>query len=288
MAGPIELAAVFDRAAGDRLLGAERLVLALPQLFRGLLQDCDLAYKVSTRFFAVVARLDSRGYGEEARARLAFWTARAGGVAFSLTGMSPHERTVFDAHLAQCDVHVKEVAPQVLFEAVTRVVAEAGAPADRKHLAYPRPTLSVDAGGPGWEGVGYDLALHALFIPGVLAPPVGDEIAVSVRLPRQEQPLEARARVSQVRTQQEAGPGAPAGFTLLLAAPSPELETALHEQAKEAPARRAAPRYPLKAPVRVTPGAPLGRIASARVPGPPVPAGAAARPPAPGQAPAEG
>ncbi|HEY6106301.1 MAG TPA: hypothetical protein VIV59_09990 [Anaeromyxobacteraceae bacterium] len=111
MAGSIELAAVFDRAAGDRLLAAERLVLSLPQLFRGLLLDCDLAYKVSTRFFVVVARLSPHGYGQEARARLAFWTARAGGLVSSVTAMSPAERRVFEAHLTQCDVRLKEVAP---------------------------------------------------------------------------------------------------------------------------------------------------------------------------------
>ena len=79
MAGTIELAAVFDRAAGDRLLAAEALVLSLPQLFRGLLVDCDLACKASTRLLVAVARLSSTGLGHEARARHAFWTARAGG-----------------------------------------------------------------------------------------------------------------------------------------------------------------------------------------------------------------
>jgi len=33
----MELAAVFDRAVGERLLTAERLVLSFPQLFKGLL-----------------------------------------------------------------------------------------------------------------------------------------------------------------------------------------------------------------------------------------------------------
>jgi uncharacterized protein (TIGR02266 family) len=280
MAGSIELAAVFDRAVGDRLLAAEALVLSLPQLFRGLLLDCDLACKASTRFFVAVARLSSQGAGHEARARHAFWTARAGGLTSALGAMSPRERTVFDAHLAQCELSVKAVAPQELFEAVSRVVTEAGAPADRTVVSYPRPTLAMDAGGPGWEGVAFDREQHTLFIPGALAPPVGDEFAVAVRLPRQDKPLEARARVAQVRAPAQAGPGVPAGFTLALLAPPPELEQALHLHAKPGLAQRAAPRYPVKAPVKVT-GAPLGKIAPARVPGPPVAGGAVARAAAP-------
>ncbi|HEY6106300.1 MAG TPA: hypothetical protein VIV59_09985, partial [Anaeromyxobacteraceae bacterium] len=122
----------------------------------------------------------------------------------------------------------------MLFEAVSRVITEAGAPADRKRDSYPRPTLSMDAGGPGWEGVGYDRALHALFIPGAVAPPVGDEMTVSVRVSGREKPLEARARVSQVRSPDQASPGAPAGFTLALIGPPPEMELALHEQARAA------------------------------------------------------
>ena len=282
MAGTIELAAVFDRAVGDRLLGAERLVLALPQLLRGLLLDCDLHYRSSSRSLAVVARLASRGYGQEARARLAFWTARAGGLASSLGAMTPAERRVFEAHLSRCDVRQKEVLAQDLFEAMGKVVAAAGGAADRKRDAYPRPTLCMDAGGPGWEGVRYDREQHALFIPGALAPPVGDDLAVSVRFAGRDKPLEARARVAQLRAPGEAAAGAPAGFTLLLVAPSPELELALHEQARPAEAQRAAPRYPVKAPVTVTPAV-IGRLAPVRAPGPP--ASGAATTPVPGKAP---
>lgn len=272
MAGSIELAAVFDRAAGDRLLAAERLVFSFPQLFRGLLLDCDLAYKSSTRFLAVVARLSPYGYGSEVNSRLAFWTARAGGLASSITAMSGRVRAIFEAHLAQCDVKRTGVAQQELLEAVSQLVTGAGAPADRTLVSSPLPALAMDAGGPGWEGVAYDQARHALFIPGALAPPVGDEVAVSVRLPGQEKPLEARAQVSQARLKEEAGPGTPAGYTLALVSPPPELELALQRQAKASPARRAAPRYPVKAPVKVTPAAAPARAAAVgRAPGQPGP-----------------
>ncbi len=289
MTGSIELAAVFDRAAGERLLAAERLVLSFPHLFRGLLLDCDLAYTSSTRFLAAVARLSPYGFGSEVSSRLAFWTARAGGLASSITAMSGRVRAIFEAHLAQCEVKRTGVAPPELLEAVRQVVTGAGAPEDRALVSDPLPVLAMDAGGPGWEGVAYDQARQALFIPGALAPPVGDEVAVSVRLPGREKPLEILARVSQARLKEEAGPGAPAGFTLELVSPPSGLELAFQRHARVGPARRAAPRYPVKAPVKVTPAAAPARAApEGRVPGRPVPgeAGAGLPGPAPGPAPA--
>ncbi len=254
MAAWVELAVAFERAVGERLLSAERLVLALPQLFRGLLIECDLAYRNSSRFFVAVARLSSRGYGPEALARMQFWCARSGGVVSSLAAMNEQERSVFDARVERCDVKVRGVAPQVLFEAIGRMVTDAGAPADRPRLAYPRPTLAMDAGGPGWEGVLYDAPQHALFIPGNIAPPVGDDVALALRVAGIDRPIEVKARVSEVRSAGTSGPGAPAGFTLLLQAAPPTLEAALartRPAAPEAEAKRAAPRYAVKAPVKV-------------------------------------
>ena len=45
----VEHVAVFDRAVGDRLVAAERLVMAWPDLFHGELDSCDLAYLPETR-----------------------------------------------------------------------------------------------------------------------------------------------------------------------------------------------------------------------------------------------
>ena len=142
MSASIELAAAFDRAFGDRLLKAERLVLSLPQLFPGLLLGCDLGYRASSRFFVAVARLAPRGDPTEAQARLAFWTARAGGLASSLTAMSERERALFDAGFEQCDSKARGVGPQLLSEAVGRMATRAGAPADRK-LAEPIQARSM-------------------------------------------------------------------------------------------------------------------------------------------------
>jgi CheY-like chemotaxis protein len=240
---------------GERLLSAERLILSLPQLFRGLLADCDLVYRTSTGFLAVVARLAAGDQGPAARARLHFWCARAGGITTDLSTLGEDERSVFAARLERCDLKLLGVAPQELFEALDGVVTGAGAPADRVRLTYPRPTLSMDVGGQGWQGVVYHRSRQALFIPGNIAPPVGDELALALRVPGADRPMEARARVSEVRTPEEFVPGAPAGFTLLLQSPAPALAAALERVQGADPQAdvkmRTAPRYSLNAPVKV-------------------------------------
>ncbi len=275
MPGSIELAAVFDRAVGDRLRDAERLVLSLPQLFRGLLLHVDLGYRRASRFFVVVLHLSSKGYGSDARIRLQFWCARAGGLATSLAAMSARDRAAFEARLEQCDVKAREVAPQTLFDALDRVLVDAGASADRKRESYPRPTLAMDVGGPGWEGVTWDPSVHALFVPGTVAPPVGDEIALSLRIPGGERPVEVRARVGEVRV--SGRPGAPAGYVLALQSPPEPLAAALARyQPNEVDRKRAAPRYPVNAPVKVS-GTPMARIPLAKAAAPPQAAPARAR-----------
>ena len=231
-----------------------------------------------------VARLGSKG-GPEARARLQFWTARAGGLASALTAMSTRERSVFEANLEACDLKTRGVAPQVLFDALSRIVTEAGAPADRKLVTYPRPTLAMDVGGPGWEGISWAAGTRELFIPGAIAPPVGDDFVLALRLPKADRPVEAKAKVAAVRGPDEAGPGAPAGFTLAVQSPPPQVSEALEKHAlrtddASADRMRAAPRYPVKAPVKVSASAPPPTAAQA-APKAAAPPPLAARPAAP-------
>ncbi len=264
MAGAIELASMFDRATGDRLAAAERFLLTLPQLFHGLLMHVDLGLRTSSRFLVVVSHLSSGAYSPADRARLAFWCARAGGVATSITAMNARERNAFLGQLERCDVKLREVAPQALFEAIDRILAEGGAAADRKRAPRPKLALAMDVGGPGWAGVAYDSRLHALFVPGTVAPPVGDEFPVSLRIPGTDKPLEVRSRVGSIR--ERASPGAPAGFVLLLQSPPPAVEAALaSSQAQPEEQKRAAPRYPVKAPVKVSPAAPAAAPAPTTV-----------------------
>jgi len=260
----------FDRAVGERLLTAERLLLSLPHLFHGILEECDLGYRSSSGFLVAVAQLAGTGYRPEMRGRLAFWSARAGGMATSLTAMSEGDRAGFWSRFELCDVKARAVKPQELYEAVDRLLAEAGAAPGRKRSGYPRPTLTMDVGGPGWEGMGWEPGGGLLFVPGAIAPPVGDEFTASLRLGGQDRPIELKARVERVRTAEEATPGAPAGFEIHLQSPPPALVSALAAFVvrPDEGYKRAAPRYPLKAPVKVS-GAPVPGKAPPIIPPPP-------------------
>ena len=255
--GTLQLAAAFDRAVGERLAAAERLALWMPQLFGARLADCDVGYRSAQRFFLLVVRLAGATPDDEARFR--FWCARSGALASSLGAMREQERSVFAGHVAQCDVKTLGVRPGLLAEAVARVAAAAGA-RDRRPQAGEGPVLAMDTGSQGFAGVTWDPASRQLFVPGAIAPPVGDELDLSLRVPRADRPFSMRARVAEVRPQQAAKPGAPAGFALHVADPSPALAEALarHAPRPEDPAtqgRRAAPRYAVNAPVKVQPDA---------------------------------
>lgn len=255
MGVPIILSAAFERAQGERLLSAEKLALSLPQIFQGLHVDFDLAYRSSTGFFAIVVRLDPADGCLEARARMQFWCARAGGIVTAVSTLNNMERAIFDARLERCDLKIRGVASEMLSKALDRIVTSAGAPADRPRGVTARPILTMDVGGPGWQGVLYDGGQQTLFIPGNISPPVGDEIALALRIAGVEEPVKTMARVTEVRTPGDSGPGMLAGFTLQLQSLLPVLSTALEQaqppQQVARPTTRVGPRYPGKAPVKV-------------------------------------
>ncbi len=244
----VELAAAFDRAVGERLIAAERLVLTLPELFHGTLRECDLAYRLASRFFVVVARVES---ASQARGRLEFWCARAGSRYLSPSALSEHDRSAFYLYMGECDLKRISVPTGELAEAVGQMITEAGAPATRKRPAVGLPVLVIDVEGPGWKGVEYSPSEQTLFVPGVVTPPAGDEMMLSLRFHGVARPLETRAQVAAVRTLGEADVGAPAGFTLRFISPPQPLVSALGGAKANKPLRRSAPRYPVRAPVRI-------------------------------------
>jgi len=249
----VELAAAFDRAVDDRLIAAERFVLTLPELFRGSLQSCDLGYRLASRFFVVVVRVEPTA---AVRGRLEFWAARAGGRFLALSTIQDRDRAAFYLYLEECDLKRIGVVPAALPDAVGQLVTEAGASELRKRPAPDVPVLMLDATGPGWEGVNWEPSGGKLFVPGAVTPPVGDELTVSIRLPGIHRQLNARARVASIRGPKEAVPGSPAGFTLVFGSPPQELVGALSKTVSvevPRPQQRAAPRYPVKAPVKIAP-----------------------------------
>jgi CheY-like chemotaxis protein len=269
----VDYACVFVRAAGERLVAAERFVLSFPHLFADALVELDLAYRVPVRFLVATLRFSPKAvrFSPAIRERLAFWAARAGGRASPLSAMSEKDAAAFRASFEACELKVKGIVPGNLFEATGRLFGDAGAPASRRRSVADRPTLAMDVGGPGWEGASYRSEARTLFVAAPIAPPVGDELAVLVRVPGSDRPVAGRATVVDVRTQEQAAPGKPAGYALEIAGAPPALHDAL---ARHAPAPgpedgRAAPRFAVKAPVRVL-ALPAGP-ASERPAAPPAP-----------------
>ena len=272
----VDLLCVFVRAAAERLLVAERLVLAFPQLFGSALEGCDLAYRVPARTLVVVVRFAEGAFSPAIRDRLAFWAARAGGRASMLTGIPERDRAAFRASFAGCELKASAVAPAALFSTAARFFEDAGAPPSRRRVEGGRPALAMDVGGPGWEGATYRADTRLLFVAAPIAPPEGDELVLAVRVPGAPRPVEGRARVVGVRRAEDAAPGKAAGYTLEIAPTPPALCAALaeHVPVPTGGNTRIAPRFAVKAPIKIQPVAPPATLGDA-------PAGPGAAPPAP-------
>ncbi|BDG03336.1 response regulator [Anaeromyxobacter oryzae] len=266
MASTVEYTNVFVRVDEERLAAVERLVLAFPLLLDGALHRCDLAFRPETRFLAVGVHLRATALSPQARDRLSFWTARAGGRATPVARLSGPDLAQLRAHLAACEVVRLGVLPPALAHAAASFFTEAGAPRERRRAAV-EPVLAMDVGGPGWEGVRYDPEEGLLFVAAPIAPPSGDDVALAFRIPGAPQPIEARGRVVQVVTPTTAGPGHAAGYGLRLEAPPAALVSALEARPAASPGAeiRAAPRFPVSAPVKVIARSPLATRAHAKI-----------------------
>jgi CheY-like chemotaxis protein len=253
----VDYACVFVRASGDRLLAAERLACAFPHLFGDALREVDLAYRTSSRYLVAVLRFEPDLFDERVRSRLTFWAARAGGRASPLDAMAEAERQAFTAHLGLCEQKVLGLKPAELFDRSAHLFTEVGAPAARRRNPLDRPMMAVDVGGSGFEGVTYQPERRELFIPAPMAPPSGDELLVVFRIPGGDKPVGVRSKVLSVRGAAESAPGRPAGFALHVPAGAPAVHDALVKHAPPAAAEtRAAPRFQVKAPVKVLVPAP--------------------------------
>jgi CheY-like chemotaxis protein len=246
---------VFARATGPRLLAAERLVCSLPKLLGPALVECDLLYRTASQDLMVELCLDEQAFGEPLRARLAFWTARSGGRATPVVGMSERDRKAFQLHVVGSELKRTGVPPGALFVAAGGFFTAAGAPDSRRRAAIERPMLVVEPGGPDWDGVAYEPARGELFLPSPLALPLGDEVMLVVRAAGVEKPVGVRARICGRRSGEQAGPGRPAGFTLLVPEAALVVRALLEGQSPASTASaRGMPRYPVRAAVAVAPG----------------------------------
>jgi len=252
----MEFALVFGRTNAAKFPAARQLVLSVPLLCNGKTVACDLAYRARSRLFVAVFRL-ACPEDPVILSRLRFWAARLGGRAGSLSALAERPRSVYHQLLARCELHRREIGPEHLGEALARVAAAVGAAPEKARPA--RPALVLAGSHQAWDGAVFEPELGRLFLPSPISPPQGDEIPLQVRGDAGG-PLEAQARVFQVFGPGQRGPGSPAGFTLQLQSAPPELVEALTRLAPPRPGpRRAAPRYPVEAPVVVRPRVAEGR-----------------------------
>jgi CheY-like chemotaxis protein len=239
----------MPRAAGLRLAAAERLVRALPALLGDGLLGVEL-HLSPARTLTALARVVGAGPAE--RHRLAFWCARAGARSLVLGDLPERERSAFRGDLARCRQSVA-AEPEAIAAEARRFFTAAGASPGRPDDDA-APELQLEVGGAEWSGVRWEPGRRELFVPGPLAPPEGDELPLRLRLPGAPD-LRARARVAAVRAAGQAGPGAPAGFTLAILDAGSEVLAALERHAAGGEAafekRRAHPRYAVRAPARV-------------------------------------
>ena len=244
-------ACVFARTPTERLGSVARLVRAIPAFLYGVDGELELHHCLATGYTAALATVDADVLGPGVLARLRFWSARAGARTFLREALPAEELTRFRAELERCDRSMGAVPLPGAEEAVVRFFRAIGV-VSSGHPSGARMVLATDVDGPGAEGMRYTAATRLLFVPGVLAPPPGDQFLVSVRHTESSRLLEGWATVVEVRGRADAGPGRPAGFTVRLEESSP-LHELLAERvgAARGAEARSTPRYAVKAPVRV-------------------------------------
>lgn len=247
-----EYAIVFVRAPRERLVIAERLVRALPGYLSGGVAEIDLHHCGASGYFAVVVRAAAAAFGADVLARLGFWTARVGARGFLTGELSAEDQERFRGELRLCDRVMEGTLLGQLEELAGRFFRALGSPPPGPPVG--RLVLGIDLDGPGSQGLHYRPESRGLFLAGALAPPRGDQLAVAVRDGRLPRPVEGWATVVEVRPREEAGPGNPAGFTLRVEGPA-TLHELLAASSRAEPPRegRTAPRFPLRAPVKVKP-----------------------------------
>jgi len=251
----IELAAVVGGVEADRGPALERTLLLVPGLARGALLSVDVGLRVALHAVAIELRLAEAGWSPELGERLAFWIGRDGGWVRPLAGMVADDVAKFREGLARCEVSLREVPADRYELAVRRVLSLAGVATGSPFPT--QPVLVLHIGGKGWETFRYDRRARVLHVPSPLAPPVGDEFGLELRVPgRPELAFRGPARVVSTRDRQSAAPDAPAGFGLALSREADAAHLLLATRCPrpgEGSSTRSAPRYRVTGRARLLP-----------------------------------
>lgn len=242
-----EVGVAFERALGGRADAVRRAIAAVPALAGRGLRGCELAVDAERSGLLLAIHLAIAG-AEDAIQRLRFWCARAGGATGVPSAASEGAQLEWRSRVTACPTRRWCATAGDLARALDELLG----PAPPGTRAAERPVLDVDPRGPGSAGMAFNRHDRLLFIPGQLAPPLGDELELALCLPGAEGPARCSGRVVRVRRVAH-GVGAPAGFVLQLgAAPASLIDAladacaALNADAMLEEARRAAPRYAVR------------------------------------------
>lgn len=209
---PDALVMSFGHVHGRRareVMGALSLLLSLA---RGSMRGCDAGFRRESQGLLAVMHLELP-VRRELVARLAFWCARAGGLALTLSEATEATRAHVAEALGASDVRVS-LAPARLAEGLAELAAAAGAPAPPEPEPGAAPVLALSAGGPGWEAVTYDPAARRLFVPSPLSPPRGDRFELRLDRAGGSPSCSGRVRTVAVCDPFEPAGRGPAGFVL--------------------------------------------------------------------------
>lgn len=170
----IEVAISFG-ALGRGRVHVETATRLIPSLSSGALERCTVGVRTHARSLMLRAALAEGAAGDRAAERLAFWTARAGGIGRRLEAAGDS----VEAALASSDLLARDVAPEDLWSVLERgfgLLWER----DPRPLAVAIPELRLCLDEPEAEGLRYAPDARRLFVPSALSPPVGDEFGLAV------------------------------------------------------------------------------------------------------------
>lgn len=200
----------FGHLNGNRAREVMGTLATLLSLVRDELEGCDAGFRRESQGLLAVVRLGPAAPAAHV-ARLAFWCARAGGLALPLSQATESTRANVAEALRASDARTA-IAPDRIAEGVAALAAAAGVEAPSEPPG-PLPVMALSRGGPGWEATTYDPVKRRLFVPSALAPPPRDRF--ELRLEAGEAGAAAgTVRTVAVRDPFDPSAPSPAGFVV--------------------------------------------------------------------------